>query len=247
MARSIARGEAVSENPYAPPSAELGSQTGGRVLEGRGDFDIGQCLSEAWTNTWASFPLWLGAGVVWLVATLLAAVTIVGLLLVPVLAWGATWFVLRMHDGEAEFGDVFAGFSRFGRVFAPMLALSVVIFALTLVAQAVQIAGLYSGSDLLYGVGYLISLAFGLLITPRLMFAYFFLVDRDLSATEALSRAWSETSAAKWKVALLFILSQIVIVVGLAALLVGAIPATVMSYLMFVSAYRQIAGRPAPA
>lgn len=237
----------MSENPYAPPSAELDVRAGAGAREGSGDFDIGQCLSEAWSNTWGAFPLWLGAGAAWLLAAMLAAVTIVGLLLLPVLAWGATLFVLRMHDGEAEFGDVFAGFSRFGRVFAPMLALTVVIFALTLAAQSIQIVGLFAESDLLYAVGYLISLAFGLLVTPRLIFTYFYLVDRDLSATEALSRAWSETSAPKWKVVLLFILSQIIIMVGFLALLVGAIPASVMSYLMFVSAYRQISGRPVPA
>ena len=234
----------MSENPYAPPKAELGVPGAG-PLEGRGDFEIGRCLSEAWAGTWANFPLWLGAGLVWGVATLFAAVTVIGLLLVPVLAWGATRFVLRMYDGEAEFGDVFSGFSRFGDVFVPMLSLSVIFMVLSLLVQSVQFYGAFEGNNLVYGIGYAISIAFGLLVSPRLMMSFFYLVDRDLPALDALSQAWRDTGPTMWKLVLLMILSQVIVFAGVLALLVGVIPASVMSYLLFASAFRQLAGRPA--
>ena len=237
----------MSENPYAPPSAELGALAGGRALEGRGDFDIGQCLSEAWTNTWANFPLWLGAGVVWLLATLLAMVSVIGWLLLPALAWGGAWFALRMHDGEAEFGDVFAGFSRFGATFLPMLGLFLIFLGLGLVSQSVQIAGELTGNETLVNIGTLIVLAFTLLVTPRLMFSYYFVVDREMGAVEGVTQSWTRTSACKWKVIVLYLLSFVVAVAGLLVLIVGIIPASVMTYLMFTSAYRQITGRPARA
>ena len=74
----------MSENLYAPPQAELGS--GAERATGTGDFDLGRCLSDAWTHTWRNFPLWLGAGIVFLLACLVSVLFIVPILLViPVL------------------------------------------------------------------------------------------------------------------------------------------------------------------
>jgi len=68
-------------------------------------------MREAWHDTWANFPLWLVAGLVWLLATILGLVSILGIILVvPVLYWGGYVFVLKMRDGGARIGDLFSGF-----------------------------------------------------------------------------------------------------------------------------------------
>ena len=112
----------MSENPYAPPGSDLGGASPRGFLPGRGDFDIGQCLSEGWAKTWSNFPLWLVFGLAFVVLFAVAAMTVVGIfLVVPVLTWGGTLFVLHMYDGGAEFGDLFAGFSRYGTALVGML------------------------------------------------------------------------------------------------------------------------------
>lgn len=237
----------MSDNPYAPPSAELASGAAFEARTGSGDFEIGRALSEAWASCWANFPLWLGVAIVWTVATGVAALTIIGLLLLPVLSWGYTYFFLRMHDREAEFGDAFAGFSRFGAVFAPMLALMFLFVLLSFAAQSLQYVGVWVASDALTVVGYLLGLAFQILAAPRITFAFFYLVDQGLPAMEALRRAWTETDPVKWKVVLLGLMVYPLMIAGLLALGVGVIPAVVIFYLMYVSAYRQMVGRPATA
>lgn len=237
----------MSDNPYAPPSAELGGRAGSLIATGRGDFEIGRALSEAWASCWANFPLWLGVGIVWLVAATLATVTIVGILLLPVLSWGYTRFFLRMHDREAEFGDAFSGFSRFGQVFGPMLVLMILFVVLSFAAQSLQYVGVALDSDPLMVLGYLVGLAFQILAAPRITFAFFYLVDQGLPAIDALKRAWSETEPVKWRVVLLGLMVYPLMFAGLLALGVGVIPAVVIFYLMYVSAYRQMVGRPAPA
>jgi hypothetical protein len=50
-----------------------------------------------------------------------------------------------------------------------------------------------------------------------------------------------------WKLVALQLVSMLVVFAGALALLVGVIPASVVAYLMFASAYRQIFGREAAA
>ena len=69
----------MSSNPYAPPTANLETAGLTPATAGRGDFDLGQCISEAWANTWSNFGTWLGTFFVWGLAVLVAALTGIGL------------------------------------------------------------------------------------------------------------------------------------------------------------------------
>jgi len=82
---------------------------------------------------------------------------------------------------------------------------------------------------------------------PRIYFAFFYVVDRGESGSEALRHAWADTDVCKWKVVLLALLAYPILFAGALLLLVGMIPASVIWYLMYVSAYRQIAGSPGAA
>ncbi len=237
----------MSENPYAPPGADLGREPAD-TAQGRGDFSLGETLSDAWANTWANFPLWLWTGIVGVLAAALATATVVGFfLLLPVLGWGAIRFALRMHDGGAELRDLFAGFSLFGTALVGILVVGVAFVLLGALGQSIQWTADLTGESWLYVIGVPVSLAASLLIGPRLGFAYFYVVDRGLGPVEALQRSWQMTSPLKWKVVALLLLNYVVLLAGLLALLIGLIPASIMTYLMWVSAYRQIEGGPAPA
>lgn len=236
----------MSENPYSPPASDLGASQPASRVEGTGDFSLGECLSDGWANCWANFPLWLGVGIVATALALLAAVTVIGIFLViPVLGFGATLFGLRMHDGNASFSDLFAGFRNYGAALAPMLAVMLVLVLVSLAGQSVQMAGDFMGNRTVVVVGFLVNIGVSFMVGTPLNFAYFYVVDQGCTAGEALSLAWSSTRKAKWKIIGLIFLGAVVSIAGLLALVVGIIPAAAIVFLMWVSAFRQIAGRPA--
>ena len=236
----------MSDNPYSPPAADLERAPAAGGIAGTGDVDIGRCLSDAWAATWENFPLWLGVGIVGSLAMVLATVSVLGIpLLLPHLVWGSYNFVLRMHDGEAEFGDLFEGFSRYAAVLGSVLGAGLAFVALNVVFQSIQIFGAATDSTMLILLGYVVVLAFGIFVSPRLMLCFFYLVERDMGGIEALQAAWAATDRAKWKFAVMVLLSYAIVLVGALALLIGLIPATAITYLMWASAYRQIEGRPA--
>lgn len=238
----------MSENLYAPPQAELGS--GAERATGTGDFDLGRCLSDAWTHTWRNFPLWLGAGIVFLLACLVSALFIVPILLViPVLYWGSYAFTLKMHDGGAAVGDLFSGFSRYGAALAGMWAYFILSILLSVPGGVISQIGQTSSPPQLgwVGLGNAVAIGIVLFVTSRLNFVPFLMVDRGLSFGEAISLAWARTSQLKGKLALLTIAMMAVAFAGVIALLVGVIPAMVVGFLMWASAYRQIFGSALPA
>ena len=236
----------MSENLYAPPQADLGTEAAGDL--GSGDFEIGRCVSEAWARTWANFPLWLGAGVVFVLAMAGSVVSILGIVLaLPVLFWGAFLFFLRMYDGGAAIGDLFAGFSRYGAALAGSLAWWLLSLVAGVVGQTPYfIASAAESVPCMIG-GYVLALLVSFLVTARTFPAMFLMVDRRLPIGEAFSLSWARTGPVMWKLVGLQLASMLVALAGVIALFVGAIPASVVIYLMFVSAYRQIFGRAAAA
>jgi hypothetical protein len=231
----------MSENPYAPPQAELGG--GAETALGTGDFDFGRCFSEAWARTWANFPLWLGVGVVLLLASAAVSITIVGIFLaLPVLMWGGVAFFLKMHDGGAELRDIFSGFSRYGQALAGFLGWWLLSFVVGLISQLPLFAAQLQGSAVAIIGAYAIYIGVTFLVTPRLTMAIFLMVDRGMGLSEALRIAWQTTAPLMWKMAGLMVAMVGVMLAGLIALVIGMIPATVVAYLMWTSAYRQIFG-----
>ena len=234
----------MSDNPYDPPEAPIADERA-LAVGGTGSFDLGRCFSEAWDDTWRNFPLWLGVGVVALLVFVLSGITIIGILLVwPVLGWGMVRFYLNMTDQKATFNDLFAGFSNYGMTLVGMLVLVIALQVLGLIGQSVQYVGQLAGNDELMLTGLVINLfwVFGVMI--RLYFAVLYLVDQELGPVEALQASWEATRGQSFKLIGLAIASAAVVFAGLVVFIVGVIPASVMAYLMWTSAYRQVVGRP---
>ena len=237
----------MSDNPYDPPEAPIADE---RFLAvgGTGTFDLGQCFSEAWDDTWRCFPLWLGVLLVALLLFALSGITIIGIFLVwPVLGWGTVRFYLNMTDQKATFNDLFAGFSNYGTALVGTLVLAISLQILGLIGQSVQYMGQFAGNNELMFAGLVINLFWVFGVMLRLYFGILYLVDQELGPIEALQASWEATRGQGFKLIGLALASAAVVVAGLIALLVGVIPASVMAYLMWTSAYRQIVGRPEPA
>ncbi len=230
----------MTQNPYEPPKARLADHSQ-RGLGELGEFDIGECLSDAWSLTWASFPTWLAIGFVGSLLVLASALLVVPLLfVVPVLVWGTTLFYLNVVDGQERFGDLFRGFSTFGSALLSMVGWYAATALIGFIGQSVQITGSLIGSLELVGLGVIVNLLWTVAVVSRLYFGPFFIVDQGMGPVEALEASWEATKRQKLRTAGLFVVSSLVGMLGLFALLVGVVVSMNMFFLMWASGYRQM-------
>jgi uncharacterized membrane protein len=119
--------------PAAPPPAEA---SGGPPPSDQ--VNLGRYLSEGWQLFVENPALMLGAFAIVFVLLLVSAITVIGpLLLVGPLMAGYYAIVDRLRSGQdAEFGDLFGGFSDFGRTCVAGL-LVVLVFILGAVVELV--------------------------------------------------------------------------------------------------------------
>lgn len=234
----------MSQYPYSNPF-EAPRTTGPEPVHGTGTIDIATAVKDGWHAMLENFGPYLAMGFLFFVLATVATITVLGLfLVVPVLFWGFTRFVLKTIDGGAEVSDLFAGFNEYGKALGPMLVLFIGYLLLNLVNQAFS-----AGAQLIGGpVGIVMSIfgiVFGFLfmyLVARLMFAPYLIVDRDLGAVEALSQSWRSTASQQVNVILLLIVTTLISVVGVLLLLVGVIPAVMVASSAVASAYRQLTG-----
>lgn len=236
----------MSENPYSVPQARLAPATAPLEV---GPFDVLLSLEEGWSLTWASFPTWIGVGLVFALLSAVSVLLLVGIfLVVPVLAWGTTRFYLNVIDRRERFADLFAGFSVYGTALIAMLASYVCFFLVSFMGEALGLLGGALGSSALAVAGGLAQVAWALFVVPRLYFAAFFIVDVDMGPVEALQASWDATRGQVLRTAGLTLLTGLVLLAGALALLVGIIPAANVTALMWASAYRQmVESGPEPA
>lgn len=232
-----------SLNPYQPPAIHVAETD-----PGAGDFSIARALSDGWNATKLYFPLWLGVGIVAVVISGVAAITIIGYFLVlPVLAYGGLKFLLNMLDGKAEFNDLFCGFSSYGTVLGRMWVLSLITVLLGLVSESVMLFGMYLNSVPIRMIGSLIYLASAVFVIMPLSFSYFFVVDQGMTPTDALSASWRITRGKLGKLLGLAIVAMLIGWSGVLALVIGVVFTLTVAYAMFASAYRQMVPAPASA
>jgi uncharacterized membrane protein len=124
------------------------------------------------------------------------------------------------------------------------LLVTLCIVLLALLADSVAIAGQVMESMVVQAIGSVLYLAFTLTVLVRLYFAWFFLVDRDLSAMEALSASWNATRGKNLQLIGLALLSGLIAMAGLLALVIGVFFTMTMAYVSYASAYRQLVGPP---
>jgi len=232
--------EPMTQNPYEPPKARLaddGTLRGGQP----GEFDIGRCLSDSWSLTWASFPTWLLVGIVGSILLLLSTILFLPLfVVVPVLVWGATLFYLNVIDDRERFADLFSGFSTYPTALLSIGGWYLGTVLVGLIGQSLQMVGSLSNSDSLTALGLVANIVWTVAIASRLYFGPFFIVDQGMGPIEALQASWDATKHQKLRTAGLLVTSSLIGVLGMLALVVGIAVGMNMFFLMWASGYRQM-------
>ena len=135
-------------------------------------------------------------------------------------------------------------FSGFGSKLGRSLLLFIMTIILGLVAQAGVFAGRAIDSPALIALGWLVYVVAMVMFVLPMYFSYFFLVDRDLPAIDALTQAYNAFKDQKTAVVTLSVASGLVAMSGVLALGIGLLVSMPVSYLMWASAYRQVVGSP---
>lgn len=231
----------MTQNPFETPYVD---PQYAQVRPATGTIDIGESLSEAWSVCWENFPLWLGVGVVAMLVLTFAEMTIIGIFVIwPVIYYGWTKFLLNMLEpNRADFSDLFSGFNTFGAALLPMLAFG----ALCFVPFVPFIVALILESETMMIVTGIFMFLVYLVGMPKIAFSVFYIVDRNMGAIDAMKASIDATRGQWFTVFGLMVLAFAVQMAGYLALIIGVIPASQIAYLMFASAYRQLAG-PEPA
>jgi hypothetical protein len=228
-------------NPYAPPKA---ADVAPPELV-FGDFDISRAINDSWEICKRHFPLWLGAGFVAAVLAFFSFITIVGnLVLIPVLLWGTTRFLLRMVDGAPSFDDLFAGFKNYLSVLGRTLLYFVIAGVLGVLSESLVFVGQFVQSTPLVVLGWIVYFAFFCTVHMRFWFALFLIVDRDMGAIAAFGTSWNMTRGKTLKLMGLAILGALIAMAGVFACGIGVVWTMTMSWAMYGSAYRQMVGPP---
>lgn len=232
----------MSENPFATPHAQIPrSPHGFDGVEARDQFDLGRAVSEGFSSCIQNVGLVIAVSLVGGLLVVISAITVVGVpLLVPVFGFGYIRFLLNMHDGQAEFGDLFAGFQEYGRALGGFLLLSLIMILMSVPGQVIQTAGALAEEPLLSLVGMVVGFAVFFLVTVRLYFAPFFIVDQDFGAIDAVKASWAVTDDQKLMTVLLALVAGFIGVAGFVVFVIGILFTAMVQYAIWTSAYRQM-------
>jgi len=146
--------------------------------------------------------------------------SVASLLLLAPLTVGFDWLTLNLVRGEsAEFSTLFSGFQRLGR--------SVGVFWL---------------GAILVGIGLVLLVVPGLILSAGLLPAVFLVMDSELDATDCLRRAWKMTEGRKGQLLLLELALVGFNLLGLLVLVVGVLVTSAMSVVILAVAYDELSG-----
>jgi hypothetical protein len=255
----------TTESPYRTPRTAIVAPDERIVYEATGTFSIARCVKDAWASLLRNFLPFLGlAGLLFLVSfglsflarivgsisqgAMLLAFGLVYLVSVPVLLWGMVRFSLNAIDGRARVSDVLAIFDSLGSRLGKVLLLWLILLALSLPGSLPMFAvALSGGSGGLFWAAWLCSIVWSLAVSLRFLFSFYFMVDGEMSATDALRSSWDRTRGNTLRLIGLFLVGFGIYLAGLLLLVVGVIPAAMLIIQLYPSAFRQIVGRLEPA
>lgn len=234
----------MSQNPFQTPAAPdpfQAAPAGAFTNDGR--IDLGQAISDAWHTMTSNAGLAIGGMLLTMVLMFFGYITIIGILLIlPVVGYGAVRFLLNLADGRAEIGDLFDGFRNYGTALGSMLLLFLIFLGLALPTYILIGLSIWLEQPALSMLAQLVNLVMAFTVGLRLYFAPFFIVDQGMGGIEAVKAAWAATSGQYVIVLALALVAGIIMMVGLLAFIVGFFFTLPMGYLIYVHAYRQMAG-----
>ena len=199
---------------------------------------------------------------------LFVGMTLVGVLIgsaVPIVLMGPMMCGLNLaffktRRGEPiEFGTLFKGFDYFGQALIaallhsiPIIVIVVPAYILFYVFMFVSMAAASSSGDpnpaalfgvmAMFGLFWLVVIALIIIISIGFLFVYPLIVDRKLSAIDAIKLSFRAALANFWRLLGMVILTSLMTSVGVLACYVGAFLVMPIGYAAIAKAYEQVFG-----
>lgn len=148
-----------------------------------------------------------------------ALVAAYGILVLPVVTYGSDWMYLRyMRDERANVADVFDGFKK---NYLNIILANLLVFAIC-------------------GIGFLVFVVPGIIFACRLAFVRYLVMDKGLDPVAAIEKSWTMTRGHGWRIFGMYLLSILLVCIGLLLLVVGAVFAFMWIGCAFASFYHAV-------
>jgi uncharacterized membrane protein len=190
--------------------------------------EVISAYGHAWKHLWKSFWwLVLMAVIIYAISTVLGFLPIIGgiisLFVTGPLGYGVSYAYLRAARGEqVDINNMFVVFQNYLNVF---------------------LAGLLTG--LIIGVGFIFLIVPGIYLACKLAFVPYIVVEKKLSATDAISMSWRMTNGYGWQIFLIGLLAIPVFVAGLICLGIGVVISFMLVFMALASLYYAVDSRTA--
>jgi hypothetical protein len=214
------------------------------------------CIKGGWELIRSHY--WLFVGMTFVGLLIGGAVPIV--LMGPMMC-GLNLAFLKTRRGEPiEFGTLFKGFDYFGQsVIAavlhtiPVIVVVIPAYILFYVFMFVSIAASSSGGGdpnpaallgvmAMFGLFWLVVVAIIIIISIGFLFVYPLIVDRKLSAIDAIKLSFRAALANFWRLLGMVLLTSLMSAVGVLACYIGAFLVMPIGYAAIAKAYEQVFG-----
>jgi len=148
-----------------------------------------------------------------------ALVAAYAILVLPVVTFGSDWMYLRfMRNERANVADVFTGFKK---NYLNIILANLLVFAIV-------------------GIGFVVFVIPGIIFACRLAFVRYLVMDKGLDPVAAIEKSWTMTRGHGWRIFGMYLLSIILVCVGLMLVLVGAVFAFMWIGSAFASLYHAV-------
>ncbi len=202
-------------------------------------FSINEALSSAWAVTKSNFLPLLGFG-------LLAG----ALMVVPQLLAGYTLKMIGKHE-DILFTLLAMPIPFIMHVIADMGRVKIALDFLdnrkpdisSFFSPLPQFLNFIAATilfQIMVAIGLLFLIVPGIILALTFAFFPYFIIDQKCGPIEALTRSAAITSGAKWNLLGLAVLLFLICIVGLMLLVIGLIPAAIVSSLALAHTYRQL-------
>lgn len=159
------------------------------------------------------------AGITLLVLIGILAALAIGFLVKPVISYGANMmFIQAVRDQEPDIKWLFRGFQTnyFNIILANLLTFAII------------------------AMGFVALIIPGIILSCRLMFVSYLVMDKNLDPIRAIEESWRMTKGHGWTIFGLGFISIFIFILGLACLIVGVFPAMIWISASFASLYQSV-------
>lgn len=177
--------------------------------------------------------------------------------LAPPLMWGFTRYYLGLLDGRGRMGQLFEGFRHYGQAMGRLFFLGILLGAIYMALIFLFAMATYAGfaafgtdldamddQDVAEGIVALVIVVPIMFLYPRFLWSVAFAIEFDEGPIRALISSWGVARGRLFSSFGLFLVCALLPALGLMLCILPYFIAVPLSFVVFLSAYRQHAGRP---